>query len=294
MSTLARPKRSLSDYLALVKFEHTLFALPFAYVGMALAAGGWPGWATFGWITLAMVGARTAAMALNRWIDADLDRRNPRTAGREIPAGRLGAWDAALLAILGFAALAWAGAALNPLTLALLPVAVVFLALYSFTKRFTWLCHGWLGLTIGAAGAGGWIAVTGAFAWPAVWLWAGLGFWIAGFDIVYALLDLDFDRENGVESVPARFGSARALQIARACHGIAFLSFGALLPSAGLGAGYLAAWVGVGAILVYQHVLLRTRDPGVVLKAFNANLYLSSLLLAGVVVDLLWVAAASG
>ena len=137
----APPRRSLKTYLSFVKFEHTLFALPFAYGGMLLAGFSWPGFVTFAWITLAMVGARTASMALNRVIDAEIDARNPRTRTREIPSGTLRRREGVFLAALGFALLALAGWALNPLTLALLPVAVFFLALYPYTKRFTWLCH---------------------------------------------------------------------------------------------------------------------------------------------------------
>ena len=154
---------SVRDYLSFVKIEHTLFALPFAYSGMLLAADGWPGWRVFLLVTLAMVGARTAAMAANRVIDARIDALNPRTAGREIPSGRLTGRDGVVVALLGLAALLLAGALLNPLTLALLPVAVAFLVVYPYTKRFTWACHLWLGVTIGAAAAGGFIAVTGAF-----------------------------------------------------------------------------------------------------------------------------------
>lgn len=288
MSSTVQHRRNVRDVLSLVRFQHTLFALPFAYVGMLLAAGGWPGWSDFFWITLAMVGARTAAMALNRAIDAEIDARNPRTMTREIPAGKLTKTDAYLLAAAGFAALLAAGAALNPLTLALLPVAVFFLAGYPYTKRYTWWCHAWLGLTIGAAAAGGWIAVTGSFAWPAVVLWAGLGSWIAGFDVIYALMDRDFDRREGIHSVPARFGPEAAGWIARGCHALAFASFLALAAWPGLGAPYLVSLVGVGGVLVVQHALLRVREPAAALRSFNANLWLSSILLAGVVVDL-WV-----
>ena len=163
MSVVPSPeRRTFKTYLNFVKFEHTLFALPFAYGGMLLAERGWPGFVTFFWITMAMVGARTASMALNRVIDADLDARNPRTRTREIPKGVLTKRNGVVLAVLSFLLLGLAGWALNPLTLVLLPVAVFFLALYPYTKRFTPLCHYWLGLTIGAAAAGGWIAVTGA------------------------------------------------------------------------------------------------------------------------------------
>src|SRR5690606_30472002 len=202
----AKPRRALPTYLSLVRIQHSLFALPYAYVGMILAADGWPGWRVFLLVTLAMVGARTAAMAANRVIDARIDALNPRTASREIPSGRLTAWDGVVVAVLGAAALVFAGAALNPLTLALLPVALAFLVAYPYTKRFTWACHLWLGVTIGAAAAGGYVAVTGAFSLVAVLLWLAVAAWVAGFDVIYALLDQAFDRSHGVRSIPQRFG----------------------------------------------------------------------------------------
>ncbi|WP_299427417.1 UbiA-like polyprenyltransferase, partial [uncultured Meiothermus sp.] len=153
----------LKTYFELVRFEHTLFALPFAYGGMLLAAKGWPGWEVFGWITVAMVGARTSSMALNRLIDQKIDAVNPRTAKRHLPRGVVKPLEVLVLAVVGLLGLVVAAFNLNPLTAQLLPVAVFFLVGYSYTKRFTWLCHFWLGLTIGAATAGGWIAVTGAF-----------------------------------------------------------------------------------------------------------------------------------
>ena len=286
MSSAVPRRKTLGDVLSLVRFQHTLFALPFAYVGMLLAADGWPGWGDVLWITVAMAGARTAAMALNRAFDAEIDARNPRTKAREIPSKTLSKTDAYLLAAAGFVALIVAGAALNPLTLALLPVAVFFLVGYSFTKRFTWWCHAWLGLTIGAAGAGGWIAVTGSFAWPAVVLWVGLGLWIAGFDVIYALMDVEFDVREGIHSVPARFGPEIAAWIARFVHLLAFGALAALAAWPGLGAAYVVSLVGVGVVLVAQHVLLRVHEPAAALRSFNANLWISSILLAGVVADI--------
>ncbi|HEX7004506.1 MAG TPA: UbiA-like polyprenyltransferase [Trueperaceae bacterium] len=277
----------MHSYLDLVRFEHTLFALPFAYAGMLVAAGGWPGWATFGWITVAMVGARTAAMALNRLIDARLDALNPRTAGRELPKGVLGRVDALVLAFIGFALLALAGWALNPLTLALLPVAVAALTLYSYTKRISWLCHLWLGATIGAAAAGGWIGVTGSFSAGAVCLWLGVALWIAGFDVIYGMLDFEFDREHRIQSIPARFGLKRAVTISGVMHGLAVAALLLLVPLTRMGVVYLAAVALVAAVLLRSHLLVRTRGAGVALAAFNANLYVSSLVLAGVVLDLL-------
>lgn len=279
-------RRDVRTWLSFVKFEHTLFALPFAYAGMLLAADGWPGWSTFGWISLAMVGARTAAMAINRVADAAIDARNPRTAGREIPAGRLGRRDGVVLALVGFAALALAGVALNPLTAALLPVAAVFLAAYPYTKRFTWACHLWLGITIGAAAAGGAIAVSGRFDLAAVLLWIGVGAWIAGFDVIYALLDLDFDRAHGVHSVPARFGPERSLDVAAGLHVVAIMALLALVPASQLGGIYLGiVGFGVVPLLAAQQWLVRRRGVGAALAAFNANLWVSGLVFLGVLVD---------
>lgn len=273
----------VARYLAFVKFEHTLFALPFAYGGMLLAAGGWPGWRVFGLITIAMVGARSAAMALNRVVDARLDAANPRTRDREIPAGRMTRKDGLALAAAGLALLAFAGTLLNPLTLALLPVAVLFLALYPYLKRFTWLCHFWLGATIGAAAAGGWIAVTGAFSFTSVALWLAVGCWIAGFDIIYGVLDLRFDRHAGLHSIPVRFGVRRALLVSAAAHLVTFTALAAVLLQVPLGWPYLVALVGTAAVLVYEQVAVRRLDPAVVLRSFNANLVVGLLMLLGIV-----------
>lgn len=276
-----RPR--MSRYLALVKFEHTLFALPFAYGGMLLAARGWPGWRIFGLVTLAMVGARTAAMAMNRVIDARLDAQNPRTRDREIPAGRLTRRDGVIVAAVGVVLLVVAGALLNPLTAALLPVAVVFLTLYGYLKRYTWLCHFWLGVTDGAAAAGGWIAVTGSFSLTAVALWMAVATWIAGFDIIYGVLDLAFDRGVGLHSIPARFGVRRALDVSAWAHVVSFAALGAVLLWIHLGWPYGAALAGTAAVLLYEQVAVRRRDPAIVLRSFNANLAVGVLMLLGIV-----------
>ncbi len=269
-----------------VKLEHTLFALPFAYGGMLLAAGGWPGWRGFLLVTLAMVGARTAAMAANRVIDARIDALNPRTAEREIPAGKLTAGDGRRVALVSLVVLAVAAALLNPLTLVLLPVAVAFLVAYPYTKRFTWACHLWLGVTIGAAAAGGYIAVSGAFA-PAAWLlWLGVGAWVAGFDVVYALLDRDFDLSHGVRSIPARFGVAGARTWAAALHGVALAALAAVPFVSDLGWPYWLALAVTALVLAWQHLALRRRTAGEVLAAFNANLVIGLLMLGGIVLGL--------
>ncbi len=277
---------TFATFASFVKLEHTLFALPFAYGGMLLAADGWPGWRVFLLVTVAMVGARTAAMAANRVIDARLDALNPRTAGREIPVGKLTARDGRLVALASLAILAVAAALLNTLTLVLLPVAVAFLVAYPYTKRFTWACHLWLGLTIGAAAAGGYIAVTGAFA-PAAWLlWLGVGAWVAGFDVVYALLDLQFDREHGVRSIPARFGADGARAWAAALHGVTLLALAGVALVGPLGWPYWFALAVTAGVLAWQHLALRRRSAGEVLAAFNANLVIGLLMLGGIVFGL--------
>jgi len=277
----------LKLYLDLVRFEHTLFALPFAYGGMLLAAGGWPGWPTFLLVTLAMVGARTMAMALNRLIDWRIDALNPRTQNRHLPRGLVKPWETLVLALLGLLLLAYAGLALNPLTARLLPVAVFFLTFYSYTKRFTWLCHYFLGLTIGAAAAGGWIAVTGSFHPVAYWLWAGVGLWITGFDILYATQDYAFDRAHGVQSIPARFGIPRALAIARLSHLLAWGAF--LLAGLAYGAGalYFLGLLLVGGLLLWEHRLVSPEDLSRVEVAFfQANVGVSLGMFFFIVLDL--------
>ncbi len=282
-----RPRPSLGTLLAFVKFEHTLFALPFAYGGMLLAAGGWPGWRTFLLVTLAMLGARTAAMAANRVIDARIDALNPRTTGREIPSGKLSAGQGWLVMSVSLVVLAVAAGLLNALTLALLPVAVLFLIVYPYTKRFTWACHLWLGTTNGAAAAGGYIAVSGQFE-PAAWLlWLGVGTWIAGFDIVYAILDRDFDLKHGVHSIPARFGVPTALAFAAILHVVTIAAFAALPFVTALGLWYWPALGVTVALLVGEHLALRRYDPGTVLAAFNLNMVVGPIMLLGIVLGLL-------
>ncbi len=281
----ALPKRTFKTYLDFVKFEHTLFALPFAYGGMLLATRSWPGWGVFFWITVAMIGARTASMALNRVIDAELDARNPRTAQREIPRGVLKKRNGVVLALGGFALLVLAGWALNPLTLALLPVAVVFLTFYPYLKRFTWLCHLWLGVTIGAAAAGGWIAVTGSFA-PATWaLWAGVACWIAGFDVIYGILDYDHDVRNGVHSVPADFGVEGALEISAALHLLAWGFLALTLPLSASHWPFAFGLIIVAAVLLWGQELVRSKNLGDALRSFNGNLYVSGVMLLAIILE---------
>lgn len=284
----------LKVFYDLVKFEHTVFALPFAYAGMLLASieqngTGWPGWHTLLWVTVAMAAARTAAMGANRVIDRFIDARNPRTAGREVPSGKVSPAQAWALVTVSLVVLVLAAAQLNPLCLMLLPLAVVFLIGYPYTKRFTWLCHVWLGITDGAAAAGGWIAVTGHFA-PSAWaLWAAVIFWMVGLDVIYATMDYKFDIQNGIKSIPAKFGIPRALNIAAASHAVTF----GLLVLVGVLAGasfwyYLAA-LAMGGILLYEHRIVDPNDLAKVNVAFfDANMWLALTMLAGVIADVLW------
>ena len=267
-----------------IKFEHTVFALPFAYIAMVLAAGGWPGGWTVGWATAAMVGARTCAMATNRVVDRHIDARNPRTATRHLPTGVLRVGELKLLAAVGAALLLVAAAMLNPLCVALAPLALVFLVGYSYTKRFTWTSHWILGFTDGMAAAGGWIAVRAAFDAPAFILWFALTVWIAGFDLIYACQDVAVDRVQGLYSVPARFGVAAALTVARLNHALTAVALAVLGWSTGLGLLYWAGWAAVVALLAYEHSLVSPRDLSRLDVAFfNVNGYIALIVLASVV-----------
>jgi 4-hydroxybenzoate polyprenyltransferase len=247
-------------YYRLVKFEHTIFALPFAYVGAVLAVGGIPSGHALFWITVAMVGARSLAMALNRLIDARIDAANPRTAGREVPTGALSA--AAVLAFCGAALIVYLVAVwqLDPFVRPLAPIPVAMFVIYPYLKRFTWLCHLWLGAVDGLAPVGAWAAVRGDLAWQAWALGAAVAAWVAGFDLFYALFDVDVDHEQGLHSWVTRFGETGAFLGARALHLLTVILLVAV--GAGLDVGVLY-WLGVvcvGALLAYEHSLVRPGD----------------------------------
>ena len=274
---------AVRHFLDAIKFEHTVFALPFAYVAMVLAADGWPGWRVLLWVTLAMVGARTLAMSVNRLADRLLDARNPRTRSRHLPTGLLRPGPVAAAAVLSGALLLASAAMLNPLCLALSPLAVLFLVGYSYTKRFTWLSHWILGFTDGIAAAGGWIAVRATFDPPVFILWFALTVWIAGFDLLYACQDTAFDRAEGLHSVPARFGIAAALHTAKACHVLTVGAFAALGWVMGLGLLYWAGVLVVAGLLVYEHSLVSPTDLSRLDMAFfNVNGYIALIFFAAV------------
>lgn len=250
--------------LEMIKFEHTVFALPFAYIGAILGAfivnGVFPSLSQWIWITVAMVGARSAAMSLNRVIDEQIDKHNPRTATRAIPAGLVSKLEVLLFIIISFILLFYAAFQLNMLAVYLLPLAVFFLVIYSYTKRFTWACHLILGVTIALAPLGGWVGATGSLTWEAFLLFLAVALWTAGFDVIYATQDADYDRENKLHSIPSKFGIGRALKIARFLHVISFLSFLSLFFFTPLGWIYLIGVIIAGAIMVYEHSLVSEND----------------------------------
>ncbi len=280
--------QKLRTYLEMIRFSHTVFALPFALMGAVLAAGGIPAGRALSWILVAMVGARSGAMGMNRIADRHLDAMNPRTRRRAIPQGRIAAGEALAFVLVSFGIFLLAAWMLNPLCFTLAPGAIVVLAGYSYTKRFTVLSHVILGLSLGLAPLGAWIAVTGAIALAPLVLGAAVLFWVAGFDVVYALLDVEFDRQTGLFSLPARFGEQRGLAVARLFHGLTVLCLGLLIPLLDLGRVYAAGLVLAAGLLVYQHILLRRHGlTKVEVACFNVNAILSLGMLACTLGDLL-------
>jgi 4-hydroxybenzoate polyprenyltransferase len=263
-------------FMEMIKFSHTIFALPFALTGALLAAGGFPSIRQTIWIILAMVGARTAAMAMNRLIDAEIDARNPRTAVRAIPAGLISRGMTLFFIIAAIALMLLAAQMLNPLCLKLSPVALFFLLLYSYCKRFTALAHVVLGICLAAAPIGAWVAIRGTIDLPALLLGAVVLFWVAGFDILYALQDLEFDRSAGLHSIPVLLGVTGSLWSARLFHlimiGLLFMLFSVMHLGTFFMIGILAAVV----MLLYEHWLLKDGDLTKLDAAFfNMNGYIS-------------------
>ena len=277
--------------LEMIKFSHTVFAFPFALMGVVLASleqGRAPSIGQVFWICVAMVGARTGAMGLNRIIDAEIDAKNPRTAQRHIPAGQVHTSEAWVMVVAAFGLMLFAAWRLNPLCLILAPIAIFFLVLYSFCKRFTAMAHVVLGLCLAAAPVGAWIAVRGDIAWPVLALGLAVLFWVAGFDIFYALQDLDFDRSRGLYSIPARFGIERSLWIVRLFHVLMVLLLLSLGFVQGLGLIYLCGVFVVAVLLVYEHQLVKPDDLSRLDAAFfNMNGYISVTIFLFTLVDAL-------
>ncbi|MBW2095429.1 MAG: UbiA family prenyltransferase [Deltaproteobacteria bacterium] len=275
---------TLKRILRMIKFEHTLFALPLAYVGAVVGARGWPGWWKSLFILLAMVGARSAAMSFNRLVDQPFDEKNPRTRAREIPSGQLrrGAvwcfwWCSVALFFLS-------ALVLGRWCLYLSPVALAVILGYSYTKRFTWACHIFLGLALALSPVGGFLAVTGTITWPVAVLSLGVLFWVAGFDIIYACQDISFDREMGLCSIPANMGQGPALAVSALFHIVSFLFFVGAGWMGGFSWPYFAGTGAVGVLLVWEHrIVSGGRLERIDLAFFTINSYVSILLLAGVI-----------
>lgn len=280
--------RKLKIILEMIKFEHTIFALPFAIMSAFIAAEGLPPLSKLGWILVAMVGARSCAMAFNRLADAEIDSENPRTAMRAIPAGLITKGAVWVFTLVSAGLLVFAAWRLNPLAFALSPVALAVIMGYSYTKRFTSLSHFWLGLALSISPVGAWIAITGRFDWTPIILCFVVLLWTAGFDIIYACQDVNFDRKHGLHSIPARLGIRWALWVSSALHVIAVLLLFCIPLLTELGLFY---YIGVGIVLlifIYEHAIVKPNDLSRVnLAFFTLNGMISLVLMALSIADIL-------
>ncbi len=275
-------------YLRMIKFSHSVFALPFAFTSAVLAASGIPTLEEILWITLAMVGGRSAAMGLNRIIDKKIDAMNPRTASREIPTGVVKVSEAVVFVLLSLALFVYSAYQLNPLCLKLSPVAIFFFIFYPYTKRFTWLSHIVLGIAISGAPIGAWIAIKGEFNFEILPLALAVVFWLAGFDILYALQDYEFDRKAGLQSIPRRFGIRKSLWLSRGFHLLTWLLLVFTGRIFGLGAFYYIGVVITAVLLLYEHSLVKEDDLSKLdIAFFNMNGYISITVFLFTFLDLL-------
>jgi len=285
---LARLAEKTRVLLELVKFEHSIFALPYAYIGALYAtAPGWPSLAEFVWVTVAMVGARSFAFVVNRAADKEIDARNPRTAGRAIPAGRIKAWELWLFSAIVLSAFLFAVWQLHPITRWLWPFVLAAFVIYPYTKRFTPLCHYWLGLCLGLAPVGAWVAVGAPINDPAPWvLGLAVALWTAGFDIIYATQDVECDVRDGIHSMPADLGVRRALLQTRVTHVVTvlLLALGGVLVGAG-SPWYLGVGVAAG-LLWYENSIISADDLTRVNAAFfTVNGVIAVIVFAGALAD---------
>lgn len=286
MVTLSKNKFLV--FLEMIKFEHTIFALPFAYLGAFMAVGGLPPVDKLFWITVAMVGARTAAMALNRLIDRHIDKLNPRTAQRAIPSGAISTIEVWAYTIISFAVLFLAATMLNPLCVKLMPIAVFVLVIYSYMKRISWTCHIVLGIAIGLAPLGSWVAITGKINLPGVILAIAVASWVAGFDIIYSCQDWEFDKENKLHSIPVEFGLEKALIISKLFHIIAPAMFVIIGLIMNFGIIYYVGVLIAISLLLYEHSLVRPNDlTKIDMAFFNMNGYLSVVMFVFTLIDLI-------
>lgn len=280
--------RKLKITLEMIKFEHTVFALPFAFIGALLAGRGLPtGWQVL-WIVVAMVGARSAAMTFNRIVDLQFDRKNPRTQTRALAAGTLSMPFAVVFTVIMAGLFIFSASRLNPVCFYLSFPTLAILLFYSYTKRFTALSHLFLGVAIGVAPLAAWLAIRGTFAWPPVLLSAAVMFWVAGFDVIYALQDEEFDRQNRLFSLPARLGTDRALLLSTMFHAATIILLVATALWTGLGGIAYAGIAIVAGILFWEHRIVKPGDLSRVNVAFfSLNGYVSILLLITFATDIL-------
>ncbi|MHB8065324.1 MAG: UbiA-like polyprenyltransferase [Ruminiclostridium sp.] len=279
----------LKEYGKLVMFSHTIFSFSFALVSMVLAAKGLPKISTLFWIVVCFMGARTGANAINRVIDAEIDARNPRTAGRQIPKGEMKKGEVIALTVICFLVMLFGAYKLNWVCLALSPIALFLLIIYSYTKRFTYLCHLVLGVTCACAPVGAWLAVTGEFALVPLIMGAANTLWVAGFDIIYGSQDYDFDKTNGLHSIPAKFGVKYALLIAMSFHIITFfclLAIGILIPQFGF-IYYIGLAVIAGLFLLEYKMVSPTNLSNVNIASYSVNQLVSIVLLVFGLIDAL-------
>lgn len=268
--------KKITDYLRLIKFSHSVFALPFAFTSALIAANGIPPFSQIFWITVAMVGGRTGAMGMNRIIDRKIDALNPRTKNRELPRGVIKTGEAFIFTLFAFALLLFAAYKLNPLCLKISPIVLLVLFTYSYTKRFTWLSHIVLGTALSLAPMGAWIAIKGTFDFQILPLCFAVMFWVAGFDVFYAMQDIDFDKKHGLYSIPSAFGIKTSLWIARLFHLITIAMLLGLTPIFNLGVFYLFGVLIASALLLYEHSLVKPADLSRLDMAFfNMNGYIS-------------------
>ena len=268
--------KKIADYLRLIKFSHSIFALPFAFTSALVAASGIPTFSQIFWITVAMVGGRTGAMGMNRIIDRKIDALNPRTKNRELPRGVIKTGEAFIFTIIAFALLLFAAYMLNPLCLKVSPLVLLVLLTYSYTKRFTWLSHIVLGTALSLAPLGAWIAIKGTFDFQILPLCFAVMFWVAGFDVFYAMQDIDFDKKHGLYSIPSAFGIKTSLRIARLFHLITIAMLLGLMPIFNLGVLYLFGVLIASALMLYEHSLIKPADLSKLDMAFfNMNGYIS-------------------
>lgn len=274
--------------MELIKVEHTVFALPFALTSALIAANGIPSLYQIFWISVALFGARTAAMSLNRAIDAEIDAKNPRTAGRHIPRGVVKKAEAYFLAVLGFGIMVFSAYKLNKLALELSPIAILILTAYSFTKRFTSLCHVILGISVALAPLGAWVAVRGKFDLAAFLLFFAVAFWIAGFDIIYALQDLEFDRKEGIYSIPAKWGERKALLLSKIFHSVTLICLILLGLIQKLGFFYYVGLLVSAVFMLKEHIIVSKDRTKIGYAFFNLNGYISLTVFTFTLINFIW------